>query len=158
MAVQCPFCKAPPMKKASLKRHVDNFHSDDNLDHVVTVASRAAELVGGGWDPYEHTLQQRWDDERPRYAHIKPPPDRRGVWTQDRNSFNALYDPRSRIKKLMRRKNPHTPNWEPKRPLVEPVHIGNGNFKEVFAPTWANKTQGVRGLPVLRRVDEREVY
>ncbi len=152
----CPICQKE-MKSASIKRHVEGFHTNNEADGVITVTSRAKALVGGGWDPYENTSQPKWDDNRERFRHIRAPVDRRGVWDTDPDSINATYDPRSAYQKALGARNPHTPNFEPRRQATRPVPWGNG-FKQVFAPTVANTKQGTRGLPVLRRVEEREVY
>lgn len=148
---ECPFCRLK-MLASSIDRHVNSFHSDDNADHLATVKSRALAMIGGSWDPYEHTIQPRWDDKR--FPDIKAPVATRGVWTDDPNSINAKWDPRTPWMKEKGLPNPHKPNWERPRPKVEMVRYRDG-FKEVFGPTAANKTQGVRGMSVIRRVGER---
>lgn len=155
MPAICPFCKKELKRASSLKGHLETFHTGDQADHVSTVMSRGAELVGGGWDPYEHTLMPKWDDAR--YPRSVAPVAKRGVWDDDPESINALYDPRSTRQIESGKENPHKPNWEPFRHLTETVRNpdSNGRLREVFSPTWANRNQAVRGMPVIRREGER---
>ncbi len=154
MAVTCPFCQKV-MKAASLKKHAETFHTDDQSDHINTVVGRGSELIKSGWDPYESTLQPRWDDTR--YPNAVAPLPTRGLWNDAKDSHNALYDPRTPAQKLKNIRNPHRPNWEPARNLTETLRNpdSHGRIQEVFAPIWANKKQSIRGMPVIRRVGER---
>ncbi len=132
------------MKHASsLPRHIDDYHTDDQHDHVQTVQSRGKEYLKSE-DPYENVIMPRWDD--PRYPKAVAPKDHRGVWTDARDSINAV-------------KAKHA-NWELPRPLTQVLSRpdSEGRLIRVFGPTAANKKQGVMGMPVIRRVGEHVRY